>query len=376
MIDRPGDNEEIQLVAILRYLKKTQDEVAGMLKIGKKKVGDIQDWLEKQRLEFVEVVLDEPRLKKVVEEKLSDLPEVHPIDLVRAARVTADDLLRHYRLDYLAKHKESEREEIETRRLKLGGRHQRDMLKLATRWWNELRFSFFGWPVRALRSRESLLDTGKGLHAMSREDSSLYWQLDKGVVTLCYPLEVDTTPETGILRDYLHAHLRSGGYSWLLEDQHEGLQRWKQLGGRELVGRTRLLNRIDRDILKLTGKVVVDLRQATEPGPTTWFSEAIWAAVLDDMYGDLPYHPVVAVDGGMFTSQYGAEFLGLANTKEEGEQYQEWHKQLMAKYRKSKATQSIKKLGAEREKVSEVLHQALARLLVDGRIPGECDGCQ
>ena len=58
-MDRPGDNEEIRLAAILFFLKKTHDEVADILKIGKKRVGLIKTWLKTAPLELVEDIIED-----------------------------------------------------------------------------------------------------------------------------------------------------------------------------------------------------------------------------------------------------------------------------------------------------------------------------
>jgi len=97
---KPGDNDEILLVAILRFLKKTQDEVAEILSIGKRKVVAIEDWIRAEPLAVVEGLFIDYRLKKVIEDTLSDIPDIEPRDLVRAARIAADDVLQHYRKDY------------------------------------------------------------------------------------------------------------------------------------------------------------------------------------------------------------------------------------------------------------------------------------
>ena len=69
-MNRPGENDEIRLVAILCCLKKTHDEVAGILKMRKEKVGFIEHWLKTAPLDFVEGIIDDYHLKRVIENKL------------------------------------------------------------------------------------------------------------------------------------------------------------------------------------------------------------------------------------------------------------------------------------------------------------------
>ncbi len=113
-MDRPGDNEEIRLVAILRFLKKNQDEVANILKMRKERVVGIENWLKTAPLELVEGIIDDYHLRQVIENKLLKRFEeqefqeeeeeaerrLDPVDLVRAAWLTADDILQYYRTDY------------------------------------------------------------------------------------------------------------------------------------------------------------------------------------------------------------------------------------------------------------------------------------
>lgn len=99
-MDKPADNEQIQLVATLRALNCSQDEVASALHIAKKRVGEIEDWIKAEPLKSVEAIFDDQALKRVVGRELPVLEEVEPKVLVKAGQVTADDILRHYRNDY------------------------------------------------------------------------------------------------------------------------------------------------------------------------------------------------------------------------------------------------------------------------------------
>lgn len=111
-MDKSGSNEEIQLVAILRTLKKSQDEVANILKMRKERVVGIENWLKTAPLELVEGIIDDYHLRQVIENKLLKRFEeqefqeeeaeryLEPVDLVRAAWLTADDILQYYRTDY------------------------------------------------------------------------------------------------------------------------------------------------------------------------------------------------------------------------------------------------------------------------------------
>jgi hypothetical protein len=107
-------------------------------------------------------------------------------------------------------------------------------------------------------------------------------------------------------------------------------------------------------------------------GPSTWFSDSIWAAVLDGLYITLDYK-VEPVDIGLFKAQYGANFIGLTETKEEGGQYVEWHKNLMAKFKRSSMVKAIDQLKKDRELVTKGIRDVLTKIVVDKHIPGKCD---
>ena len=82
-MDKPRNNEEIQLVAVLRLLDRSQDYVASALHIAKRRVGDIEDWIKAGRLESVEAVFDDQALKRTIGRELPILEEIEPHILIR-----------------------------------------------------------------------------------------------------------------------------------------------------------------------------------------------------------------------------------------------------------------------------------------------------
>jgi len=368
-LDKPSSNEEIQLVAILRTLKKNQDEVADILKMRKERVGLIENWLKTAPFDSVESLFVDYRLRKVIEEKLSDT-ELHPRDLVQAARFTADDILQRYRKDYSPSVK-LPMEGVDAVTSKLYQEHQNGMIHLVERLSAELEPHLSSFRLRSLG--------GRGTHRSSvwyspgSNHFSLTWQVeDGGSVCLHYGLELAEDTETQIMRGYLEQHLRSSSYRWLMEDEGKGINEWKRLGGEELKGRTRLLRQIDRAVEKLTNRPLADPNCMNYTGPSTWFSDSIWAAVLDGLYRTLDYK-VEPIDGGLFKAQYGVTFIGLTLTKEEGEQYVEWHKHLMTKFVRSKTVKAINQLRKGRELVTKGIREVLMKFVVDKYIPGKCN---
>ena len=238
-------------------------------------------------------------------------------------------------------------------------KHHRDMLHLVERWNGELNLSLWRNPIR---------DLGKpGIHWS--KDSSLVRQVTEGgEVCLCHPLELSTNMETALVRGYLYQHLGTSTYSWLLDE----MKKWKTIGGQEVARRCVLLNKIDKTTKAVTGFYPKDRLGA---GPTDFFSNTIWAAVVDGVYRGLTYHPVENPQGGLYPARYGSFLIGLATTKEKGEKYQKWHKKLMVTFDNESLVRKIAKLKAKREQVTKAIQEELTKLIVAGHVPGECGGC-
>lgn len=368
-LDKLGSNEEIQLVAILRTLKKNQDEVADILKMRKERIGSIEVWLKIAPFDSVEGLFVDYRLRKVIDEKLPDL-EIDPRDLVQAARLTADDMLQHYRKDSPPSVK-LPMEGLDAVTSKLYQDHQNGMINLVVRLSAEFEPHLSAFHLRSLEGRGT--HTTTVWQSLRAKSFSLTWQVgDGGSVCLRYGLELAEDTETQIMRGYLEQHLRSSSYRWLMQNEEKGIKKWKQLSGEELKRRTRLLRQIDRAVKKLTNEPLGDPNRMNYTGPSTWFSDSIWAAVLDGLYRTLEYK-VEPIDGGLFKAQYGATFIGLTATKEEGEQYVEWHEKLMAESERSRAVKAINQLKKDRESVAKGIREVLTKFVVDKHIPGKCD---
>jgi len=220
---------------------------------------------------------------------------------------------------------------------------------------------------------------GRGIHSESVWQSvwvnplSLTWRVEAdGSVYLSYGLELAEDAGTKTMRGYFQQHLHSSSYFGLMEDDDNGINKWKRLAGEELKYRTRLLRNIDRAVEKLTSKPLADPNLMNSAGPLTWFTESIWAAVLDGQYNALHYK-VEPIDIGLFKAQYGANSIGLTATKEEGGQYIEWHKNLMVKYEKSSMVKTVDQLKKDRELVTKGIRDLLTKIVVDKHMPGKCD---
>ena len=369
-MDKPGSNEEIQLVAILRALKKNQDEVAEILRMRKERVGDIEKWLKTAPFALVEGLFVDYRLQKVIDDKLTVYAELDPRDFIEAARLQPEAILEHYREDYSPKPLSSPAQDDLTAS-KLYQEHQNGMIHLVERLYAELEPHLSEFRLRNLGRPSTDSSSVQDLSIGSI--FPLSWQVNRGrSVSLYHGLELAEDTETNIMCGYLEQHLHSSSYRWLIEDNRKGINEWKRLVGEELKGRTRLLRQIDREVKKLTGKLLSDPNRMNYTGPSTWFSDSIWAAVLDGLYRTLDYE-VEPIDNGLFKARYGATFIGLTTTKKEGRQYVEWHKNLMAKSGRSRTVKAINELKKERESVTKGIREVLAKFVVDKHVPGKCN---
>lgn len=360
----PDDYDEIRLVTVLRTLKKSQEDTANILKIGKDRIVRIEFWLKNEQYESVEGLFLKHLLQRVVDEKLTEKEKIIPLEIAHAARLTGEEILEHYG-------KRPPRKPDGPGNLKLLEVHQSDLIRFANEQLTELDPHLWAFALRALG--------GLGEHsALVRKRSinnnySLSWRIDKKkTVFLKYLPELAPENEASYIYNYFIQHLRTSSYSWLIEDKEEGFVKLELLGGEELKHRVRLLRQLDRKVQKLTGKPLSDPMQMNYAGPSTWFSESIWSGVLDGLYRSLDYK-VEAIDGGLFQAKYGGNFIGLAETKEECERYIEWHKDLMVKSEKSKTVKAITQLVKDRESVTENIRDVLTKLVVDKHVPGKCN---
>ena len=247
-------------------------------------------------------------------------------------------------------------------------RHYQDMLKLVERWSKEL--------------GSELADT----FSLSAH----------GSVCLRQPLDEDGRMETRVVRGYLYQHLRSGGYSWLL-DEERGMEKYKQLGHHIFEKRQELVKNIDRaikelsgiaathktigmehsDLLRYRGDIeklaeVVRHDKLTQAGPTFWFSYTIQAKVVDGLFRGLTY-AVGLSKGNLYPVYYGPLPIAVGAAEAGGATYIEWHGQLLAKFIKDTLAEEVKRLKADRKAVVETIREELTKFTVDGYVPGKCD---
>ncbi|NQT74448.1 MAG: hypothetical protein HQ553_17045 [Chloroflexi bacterium] len=244
-------------------------------------------------------------------------------------------------------------------------RHQRTMSRLVRRWRDELHPTLWKFALR---------DLGKpGIHH-AEGDLSMNWQVHSGrKIDLCLPLEVAPDRETAIVWSNLGDHLMSSDLSWLVNDPRRGLQLWKETGGLELARRRDLLLAIDASCQQTTGQVPRHL--VGETGPVFDFSNTIWADVTDGLYRDLSYQIEVDPESGFYIVKYGMFAIAHAGSLEESEKFVQWHQELREQWKSDPMVSEVHKLVQIRSDIATGIDDVLARLLLDGHIPGSCGTC-
>jgi hypothetical protein len=184
-MEKLDNNDEIRLIATLRTLKKSQDDIADILKMRKERVVKIEYWLKNEPYESVAGLFFKHLLQKVVDEKLAGNDKILPVEIAQAARLTGEDILEYYG-------KRPQRKPDSPGNLKLDEAHQTDLIQFANEKISELEPHLWAFPLRSLG--------GLGEHSTSarkwstNNNYSLSWSIDKkNTVSLKYLPEL--TPE-------------------------------------------------------------------------------------------------------------------------------------------------------------------------------------
>jgi len=245
------------------------------------------------------------------------------------------------------------------------GVHHQRMLELVDCWRTELRPQLRYNPLRSLSGPDPQRGNGK---------PPLLWHVPyKGSFTLCISAEITSDPETLIIKDYLWQHLRSSNQSWLLDDPDHGLLKWKSIGGLELVKRVELLTSIDDSCREMTGYPLLD--NINETGPFLDYANTIWGTITGIMTGSLSYTTKNDPNKNSYLTKYGAYVIARSLNRRDTDRYVNWHQKLRAEWETNHLTQDILELMRTRERITAEIEQALAKLTVDGHIPGRCEGC-
>lgn len=95
-MEQPTRPEKIQLIAVLRVLGISQEEVAEILHVAKPIVVKTERWLRTEDYQIVRNILDDKVLKATIDRELPDLLEGRPKLLIKARHVDQATVLVHY----------------------------------------------------------------------------------------------------------------------------------------------------------------------------------------------------------------------------------------------------------------------------------------
>ena len=367
-MDTPSSWEQTRLIAILRTLDITYGDVATILKISGTTISIAEKWLRGAPFDEVAALFTMDKLQNIVNKVLSG-KDIHPTELVNAARLTPDDILEYYRKDY-PEHKKKTLKSFGEVEPTLHREHQKGMLTLARQLMNDLKPNLSASFIRSLAdSKRPDRKTPQPPDAKSSIAPQIELLSDRD---LSYGLNRNNTGDTKILRNYLVQHLDSSAYSWLVNDKERGILKWKMIGGEELYRRSKLLRSIDREAAKVTNKPMNKPDSTEYLGPSTWFSDCIFDAVVEGMYQSLD-HEVESVDNHLYRIRFAAALIGHTATQKEAFEYVDFHRQLKTRYEKSKMVKAIKTIRKERGSITGEIRDVLNKFIVDKHIPGNCD---
>ena len=226
-MEMPDGLDKCLLILLLRTVDCSQDAVASMVHCHKLRVGAVERWFRELTQEEAARLCDDQAIKRIAGRELVSLEEVSHEVLIKAGQVAGDDILRHYREDYL-RHIEPKYEE------------QQEFLALLHRWREQVRFSSPDELLRELVSTKiykdllhyttnaepaaKIYDAAKRHHArtipgpvrplMGVEQEGLFQRLGQ-----CYPDDpVWKAEDTFTLT---HGAYIEAFVSWLVEVEHD-----------------------------------------------------------------------------------------------------------------------------------------------------------
>lgn len=109
------DSEKCLAILVFRTLGCSQDEVASNVCCAKLTVVEAEQWIRTCALNEAVAFCDDQAIKRLVGREFPSLKEISHELLVKAGQLTGDDILRHYRRDYLhikAKLEQDEKQEF------------------------------------------------------------------------------------------------------------------------------------------------------------------------------------------------------------------------------------------------------------------------
>ena len=99
-MEAPTALDNCLMILILRTAGCTQDSVASMVHRAKQTVGAVESWFTQLHWQEARALCEDRAIKEMVGRELVSIEDVDPETLVKAAQLTGDSILRHFRPDY------------------------------------------------------------------------------------------------------------------------------------------------------------------------------------------------------------------------------------------------------------------------------------
>ncbi len=99
----PATYEKCLSILILRTLNLSQDAVASMVRCGKSTVVEVEQWISVCPLDEAINLCDDQAVRALVGREFPGFDEISGDILVKAGKLQGEDILRHYREDFMAK---------------------------------------------------------------------------------------------------------------------------------------------------------------------------------------------------------------------------------------------------------------------------------
>ena len=129
----PATYEKCLSILILRTLNLSQDAVASVVRCGKSTVVEVEQWVKKCLLDDVISLCNDQAIQGVVGREFPGLEEISRDILVKAGKINGEDILRHYREDFIVKQPIEDPLILEARE-----KHTLELRATLTEWMNQL----------------------------------------------------------------------------------------------------------------------------------------------------------------------------------------------------------------------------------------------
>ena len=364
-MNQPADLNRCLVILLLRTSQLSQDAVTQILACHKSLVGSVEKWFSEQLpyLEAVELCRDEA-VKRASTAELGTNMQIGPHELIKAAQITSDNILRHYRKDYLQKQIElEEKGRLEGQKIwRPDTAHELKMRELSEELLNEIRLpSVIDCLIPELK--DGSLWLGKSASLIGHANFQV--SVSKKGKEIEVRLSIEGEDETIHLYEGLLSHLETGGFLEVLHD----IEDWKSRVAVNLGESHEFLLGVKKRIDK-SFKVSIPIEDNGQHGFIIYFPRTICAAALEPAhYKDFSYRYEAP------HLRFGAFAIYRSSTDEDLKQYEDSHRKLIAEYSKNPQAKEIAKFRAILTKLQSEIQYSLRKFKDMKKAPGHCQLC-